>query len=385
MTICSIFGHDNLYDLDLYPIILKAIKKVVSQNIEVTFVFDKQTQFTALCLVAILEARQRNPDKRLNTAYFTRSALEEVKLQPFSADLFPSFIFDTIIQLPDVTCDLSKAPFEWRREKKALINHSNYLICYEYSALHDHYFDIYESAFKRADLTVYNVIKQETAQAILDSVNMLETKQQYIFKSLKTGKSYQSIGSEFGVSGATVRSKDMKGRRILRAVAEERYTQLLRERASSPSPVCAIILPTKMDKEDELRFRQVIDFLDRHMGVGAFLVEHLNCHSDFVRYLLQIKPFRRFRVNLFTHWGSTTEEFVPPFDGVINVGSEARQLKIRYTQALSAMLRQCDFAICKSTIDSDTATFRQIQKHKNLKVFNLGVSQERVIIESKYV
>ena len=84
-----------------------------------------------------------------------------------------------------------------------------------------------------------------------------------------------------------------------------------------------------------------------------------------------------------TTWGSTTEGFVPPFDGVDNIDSDGKTLKSRYHRALSSMLDRCEFAICKGMMDSDLTALRIIKKHRKLKVFDLGISQERVIVQNE--
>lgn len=384
---CSFLGHEQLYDLELYPSILKAVERVVAQDTEIEFIFDKHNPFQFLCLAAILEARQHHPEKRLTTAFISDNSIDEdwqehgwMWMGPF-----PSCAFNKTIQRPKKTAELNKLHVEWRRDKRELIDLSDFLISYEYPDLQDHYYDLYKYGMRQRGLTVINVAKDETAQAIKDSIERLTTKEQYIVQSLKNGKSYKALGDQFGVTGEAIRVKDHRARAQLRKFAWERITKESREHKRPPQ-TCAVVLPSKMDEVDERRFRQVVHFLIKQMGVTTFLVEHLNCHSEFVDCLLKIRGARRFRVELVTHysdsvattWGSTTEGFVPPFDSVINIGSEAKQLRSRYLRALMAMLKRCDFAICKSMIDSDPYIFRQIRMRKNLKVFDLGISQERV-------
>lgn len=383
MAICSFLGHSRIYDVGLYSGILKAVGQVVKQVAEVEFVFDRQTHFHFLCLCAVLETRQRNPEKLVKVTFISRNDVNEQEWQYPGINGFPFCIFDKIIKLPELTCPINKAHIEWRRERRELVDRSDFLVCYEYPDLWDDGFELYKHALRSPTLTVFNVANDKTAQYIKDSIVKLETKQQYIIQAIKSGKSYSTIGAEFGVSGGAIRDKDKKGRRSLRLYAEERYKQLDAD-YKSPPPICAIVLPAKMDGVDERRFRQVVTFLTKYMGVDKFLVEHMNCHSQFVDCLLRMKSIRRFRVELVTHypdsiattWGSTTEGFVPPFDGVDNIDSEGKTLKSKYHQALSSMLNRCEFAICKGAMDSDLAALRIIKKHKKLKVFDLGISQE---------
>lgn len=212
--------------------------------------------------------------------------------------------------------------------------------------------------------------------------------QQYIIYTLWTGHSYSYIAETLSVSSSSIHNKDSKSRRLLREYACERFKAQYKVQAPTALPSCAIVLPSKMDEEDERQFRQVVEFLTLQMGVSKFLVEHFNCHSQFVNCLLRMKNIRQFRVELVTHysdsiattWGSTSEGFVPPFDGVVNIDSSVKQLKPRYLRALSDLLNRSDYAIYKGTADSDPATFRQIQRHKQLKVFNLGRSVEHVTL-----
>lgn len=387
MVTCSFLGHEHLYDLELYPSILKAVKRVVAQDTEIEFIFDKHNPFQFLCLAAILETRQHNPEKRLTTTFISDNNFDEVWQEHgwMWTGLFPSCAFDKVIQRPKKAAELNKLHVEWRRDKRDLINRSDFLICYEYPDLRDHYCDLYEYSLRKRRLTVLNVVTDETAQAIIKSMDGLVTKEHYIVQSVKNGKSYTAIGAEFGVTGEAIRAKDHKARAQLRQFAWERIRKE-RHRYKRPPQTCAVVLPTKMDELDEKRFRQVVHFLTKQMGVTTFLVEHLNCYSEFVNCLLKIRGVSRFRVELVTHysdsvattWGSTTEGFVPPFDGVINIGSEVKLLKTRYHRALLALLKRSDYAICKSTTDSDPYIFHQIRRHKNLKVFDLGISQERV-------
>ena len=62
MVTCSFLGHSRIYDVGLYSGILKAVGRVVKQDAEIEFLFDRQTQFHSLCLCAVLETRQRNPE-----------------------------------------------------------------------------------------------------------------------------------------------------------------------------------------------------------------------------------------------------------------------------------------------------------------------------------
>ena len=270
------------------------------------------------------------------------------------------------------------------------MDRSDFLICYEYPDLRDHDCALYEYALRRRGLTVLNVAADETAQAIVKSMDGLDATAQYVIQSVKNGKSYTALGAEFGVTGEAMRAKDHKARAQLRRFAWD-HIRKERQGHKPPPQTCAVVLPANMDETDEKRFRQVVQFLVRQMGVTTFLVEQLDCRSEFVDCLWKLRGMMRFRVELFTHysdsvataWGSTTEGFVPPFDGVINIGSEAKLPKTRYHRALLALLKQSDFAICKSMIDSDPSVLRQIRKRKHLKVFDLGISQARVIIQNK--
>lgn len=390
---CTFLGHYDLYDWGLYPRILKAVESVVAEGSEIEFIFDRHSSFQFLSLVAILEVRQHNPAKRLYTTFISENNIDEQWQKSSSMwleGLFPSCVFDKIILLPEKTSELKKLHFQWRRDKRDLINRSDFLICYEYPDLRDHYCDLYEYAIRQRRLTVLNVAKEETAQTIIKSMEELETKEQYIIRSVKDGKSYTALGAEFGVTCEAIRAKDYKARIKLRNFARARSKRERREHKMPPL-TCAVVLPTKMDKVDEKRFRQVVHFLEMQMGVTTFLVEHLNCHSEFVDCLFRIRGVKRFRVELVTHysdsvattWGSTTEGFVPPFDGVDNIDLDGKTLKSRYHRALSSMLDRCEFAICKGTMDSDLTALRIVKKHRKLKVFDLGISQERVIVQNE--
>lgn len=383
MGICSFLGHNCIYDVGLYHSILKVVKQIVKQDTETEFVFDRQTQFHSLCLCAVLEARQRYSEKRVKITFISRNDMDEQERLYPGINRFPFCVFDKIIQLPELTCPVSKAHFEWRRERRALVDHSDYLVCYEYPDLLDDSIEIYDYALRSSTLTIFNVVNDKTSQYIKDSIVKLDTKQQYIIHAKKNGKGYSTIGAEFGVSREAIRGQDKKGRRKLRRYAEERYKQLSAD-CKCASPICAVILPAKIDEGDEQRLGQVVAFLTQYMGVNKFLVEHMNCHSQFVDYLLRIKYIGRFRVELVTHypdsiattWGSTAEGFVPPFDGVDNIDTEGKTLKSRYHRALSSMLERCEFAICKGETYSDLTALRIIRRNRKLKVFDLGISQE---------
>lgn len=383
MVTCSFFGHETLYDWDLYPRILKAIQHMAAQDTEIEFVFDRYSPFQFLCLSAILEARQRSPDKRLKTTLLTRYDLNELWRRFPWGPLFPSCAFDKVIHLPEAPEAHRKQPWAWRREKRALLDRSGFLIGYEYPDLRDTLYDSYEYALRRSGLTVIDVTARETAQAIRDHIKTLETTKQYILHAREAGKSHRAIGAELGLTGPSVREKELQARRTLRRFAEQRFHHQRAARKGGPAS-CAIVLPARMDEVDELRFRQAVAFLTLQMGVTRFLVEQFNCRTPFVDCLLQMKQAKRFRVELVTHysdsvattWGSTTEGFVPPFDGLTNMDSPLKQQGARYFRALSALLAQSDYLICKSTIDGDPAIFRQFQKHKRLRVLNLSISQE---------
>ena len=383
MVTCSFLGHSRIYDVGLYSGILKAVGRVVKQAAEIEFLFDGQTQFHSLCLCAVLETRQRNPEKRVKITFISRTDIEEQERRYPGVNGLPSCIFDKIIKLPELTCPMDKAHIEWRRERRELVDRSDFLVCYEYPDLWDDGLEIYKHALRCPTLTVFNVANDKTARYIKDSIARLETKQQYVMQAVKNGKSYGALSAEFGVSSGTIREKDRRARRSLRLYAEERYRQL-DAGYKSPPVICAVVLPARMDEVDERRFRQVVAFLTKYMGVDKFLVEHMNRHSQFVECLLEMRSARGFRVELVTHypdsiattWGSTTEGFVPPFDGVDNVDSEGKTLKSRYHRALSSMLDRCGFAVCKGPMERDLAAMRMIKRHRKLKVFDLGVSQE---------
>ncbi len=189
MVTCSFLGHGRLYDEGLYPSILEAVNQVVNRDTEIEFVFDRQTHFQFLCLCAVLETRQHNPGKLLKITFMSRNDINEQEWEYPGINGFPFCIFDKIIKLPELTCPINKAHIKWRRERRKLVDYSDFLACYEYPDLWDDGFEMYKHALRCSTLTIFNVANDKTAQAIKEDIARLETKQQYIIQAVKSGKS----------------------------------------------------------------------------------------------------------------------------------------------------------------------------------------------------
>lgn len=144
VVICSFMGHDKEYDLKLKGNLSKAIQKVVKLYAEIEFVFYKQTRFNFLCLAAVLEARQRNPQKRIVLTLITRDNSTPI----LQSERFPLCVFDKVICLPHVeeVADKSKWYLEWKKAEREIIKNSDCIVCYAYPDLRDSFNDMYEFA-----------------------------------------------------------------------------------------------------------------------------------------------------------------------------------------------------------------------------------------------
>ena len=69
MFVCTFLGHKEVYDKDIYEKLARAVYGLVEEHDEAEFLFYNQGTFYDLCLAAVLEARQRFPQKRISITW----------------------------------------------------------------------------------------------------------------------------------------------------------------------------------------------------------------------------------------------------------------------------------------------------------------------------
>lgn len=171
MATCTFLGHKEVHDKDIYEKLARAVYGLVEEHDEAEFLFYNQGTFYDLCLAAVLEARQRFPQKRISITWVVPAEERE----RFAADLaggrgnLPPCVADRVAAPPPV----SGSPVTAHKKiERWTIQQSTHLISYLYFAFcapeNRQYF--YARA---AGLTVLDMTSPETAARILEGAAAL--------------------------------------------------------------------------------------------------------------------------------------------------------------------------------------------------------------------
>ena len=96
MIICSFLGHKDIYDEDIYEKLTEAVFNIAELDDTVEFQFCSTGYFYALCLAAVLEAKQRFPQKNIAIVIVARSESREYLVSNLKQNKieFPLYIAD---------------------------------------------------------------------------------------------------------------------------------------------------------------------------------------------------------------------------------------------------------------------------------------------------
>ena len=98
LIICSFWGHQTLYDLDLADRVQNAIAQVVAQDDEIEFRLFSTGSFAPICLSAAMEAKQRYRNKRISLVLIRMPRPDTAAWADSTDPLTPLCAFERILQ-----------------------------------------------------------------------------------------------------------------------------------------------------------------------------------------------------------------------------------------------------------------------------------------------
>ena len=381
MFVCTFLGHKEVYDKDIYEKLTRAVYGLVEEHDEAEFLFYNQGTFYDLCLAAVLEARQRFPQKRISITWVVPAEERE----RFAADLaggrgkLPPCVADRVAAPPPV----SGSPITAHRKvERWTIQQSTHLISYLYFAFcapeNRQYF--YARA---AGLTVLDMTSPETAARILEGAAALPEREGLALRGALEGRSHREIGEILGISSSAAQQLSQRAGRSLRRAARQRLVGLWGQEPAPPVQ-CGIFALGPLTYESLSAFEQAVRFLWDRYHVRQFNIAAEYCRSGYINVLRRIvSPGAGWDVQLvaITHcpempeeaWKETVSSLIPPCDAVENVDTQARRPRAQWLRTAKAIIERSDFCICNLS-DQPLADSigRHASKVQGAKLLDLG-------------
>lgn len=209
MITCCYLGHDSAYDRDLYQRLLDAVIEVTEDQ-PVRFLAEWRSYYgrvkgyhpQALYYQAILEARERFPDRHITISYVLDNRKESETWLPDSLDKR-----DTVLIIPYDFGNTNPNEIGERinRQARLLLAQTDVVLRYVYPQLQGRYSQLSKFAERRGKKFL-DIANPETAQLFMEyaKTNLPERMRDALFLRLE-GNSWSKIGERFGVGSERAR------------------------------------------------------------------------------------------------------------------------------------------------------------------------------------
>ena len=227
MITCTIESGESIVDDGLEVDIERYIAEFARGQKEIRFLCSRKidnpiNDFSDICLQVIDAYRVNHPEKDISVLFVADS--EEITkcingsdngkykqyYEPSNFRFYSGFLQAPSKQFKDTTHSSRKNSIRWA------IQQADVLLCYYYEILSMcNAPDVIRSALKRTDINIVNFKRVSTELQLLELVNSLEERRQFVFKELNNGRNAQSLAEELNISTERVKQLFTAARRNL--------------------------------------------------------------------------------------------------------------------------------------------------------------------------
>lgn len=347
MVKCMFLGHSAVFERDLSDKLDAAIAKILHKNSEVEFLFYQRGAFYDLCLMAVLKAQHRYPQKQI------RITLVVAHMDDLAYNPIPMCLIDGVLEAPQFPLPKKDHDFTLNHRKtiRWTIEQCSYLISYMYPQIQDERTQHYRFA-EQKKLTILDVTDPATTAYMTDWLKERSAREQVIAQRRQEGQTWSQIGAELGISGSMVQANSrFTSRTLIRAAAEHLQMQTGNEIVS-----CGIFGLGKVTAERTAMFKEVISFLIARYKVTEFKITAESSSSGYMQILEQAARCNpRVRLSIVTHYAEDTPEkwlrerisaHEAFGDSVENIGSGTKRThRAQMIQVIRWMMSNTDYCI----------------------------------------
>lgn len=379
MKICTFLGHMRVYDSNIYQKLIETIQGIVKTDDEIEFWFSSTYgTFYEICLAAAYHTKQCYPQKKITTTVVVTlpNRAEVITKLKQGSIKFPPYFVDRVVSLPSVPDQKNERNFSlaYKKIERWLLRRSSYLITYLYPAFCEPEMRHILYA-KNRGVQIVDITNQATTDAIMESLNLLPEKEQFIVQKLLEGESFVGIGRHFGITGNAINQKAHLAAKSLRGYADARLRQEYKEGTSNPLN-CSIFSMGPAIYNSVISFKRDVSFLLNKFHVRRFYIASEYAHSEYMNILRRYSETFRYsdiEIVVVTHypemaaaeWEGIEAKLSPVCHRIENIEPQGKTIRSQIWQATKAMIEQSDFCICDlSTSYLSKSIIRYAQKRK---------------------
>ena len=361
MIICSFLGHKDIYDEDIYEKLTEAVFNIAELDDTVEFQFCSTGYFYALCLAAVLEAKQRFPQKNIAIVIVARSESREYLVSNLKQNKieFPLYIADKVISPPPgvVTESERDMTLSGRQLERWTIRRSMHIISYVYPVFFDSAHMQHRYAGNRG-IAMTDITNPETTEEIRKNIQFLPERQKTVITMQLARQSWKEIAAACGTSIKTAHSDAVHACIRLQRDSIIGVLETFRRTPHQPI-VCCILAIGEADYNSLCLFEQAILFLFRTYHVARFKILLEYCHSGYMYILEKLaEKFPEIKISLFV-------------DTKIKDSTGYRHH--RQAEKINTILRQSDFCIWYPPLKSPAhGIAKQLEDAEQIKVLDMG-------------
>ena len=358
MSTCTFLFDYPFVDGNLYPKLLTAVLEIVQLHEETEFLFTNALS-QSLCLAAVLEARQRHPQKRIRVTLVGRTSAAEL-LSATDYHTLPACAIDRILTPSSPVKSSRYLNAAHESLQMWAIDRSDHLICHYYKELNCRN-RLYDYA-RNATLYFWDLTEPDTTAYIQQEITRLSPEEQTIVRAIQSGVKAGEIGTQLGLSAAAVCARHAKVVRKLRTAVQRRAPKPGLAADSSKPVTCSLFAcdSSAVFKPEQLpALTQAVRYIIKRFHVYMFIVERSACDSPLVRAVVDLlKPNiladPDTKISVLAHCPprnkkalhALEQQFVPPFFCVMPVDTKGKNEEEQTRRLATTLLLQSDFVIC---------------------------------------
>lgn len=372
MAVCSFIGHKDIYDEDIYERLTRAVFDIVRQEDTVEFQFCSPGYFYALCLAAVLEAKQFFLRKNISVSFVTKNKSREYLKQ--NRKEIPVSIADKIISPPPGILSESKrdATLEGKQLERWVIRRSTHIISYIYPVFFDASYKQYKYAQKQ-NIAMTEIANPKMAEEIHGKIPFLPERQKAVITMQLAHRPWKQIAEACGISIKTARSDATGACGQLQRGSAKGFLETLRHNLHQPI-VCGIMAMDEAGYNSLHSFEQAVLFLHRTYHIVHFKLAWGYCHSGYLYILEKLAGrFRGFKITVLAGTGAEDVGNIPPCFAIEHITPETGAVYSGQAGTLKTLLEQSDFCICglpRKTTGCGTA--EQLAEAQRIKVLDIN-------------